>query len=202
MSSNARIKSLNLNYAKMGQAQLDGQGHQLWTVDVAPSTQVASSAYILSSYKDLVIAHAGAAGLQAYKLGTGVRAWNDFPNTDICPGGHAVATFNLTVAVDKIFMGPWGGTCVLAYHADTGKLAWVFNAPNGVTFDTKPLYLNGVVYASNSKLWALDAETGQVLAQAKDDLGDNTGTPLAFDPLQNQILHWGSTGMFAYKPLK
>ncbi|MDV6376179.1 PQQ-binding-like beta-propeller repeat protein [Deinococcus arenicola] len=181
---------------------LDGQGQQRWALDVAPSTQVASSAYILNSYKDLVIAHAGSAGLQAYKLSTGARAWDVFPNTDICPGGHAIQSFNLTIAADKIFMGPWGGTCVLAYHADNGKLAWVFDAPNNITFDTKPLYLNGVVYASNSRLWALDAETGKPLAQATDDLNDNTGTPLAFDPIQNQILHWGLSGIFAYRPLK
>ena len=181
---------------------LNGQGQQRWTVDVAPATQTVSSAYILSSYKDLVIAHAGAAGLQAYKLETGVKAWADFPNTDICPGGHSISTSNLTIAADKIYMGPSGGTCVQAYQADTGKLAWVFNAPNDVTFDTKPLYLNGVVYASNNVLWALDAETGKALAQAPDEVGDNTGMPLAYDPVDNQLLHWGSTGVFAYRPLR
>ena len=181
---------------------LNGHGQQRWTVDVAPATQTVSSAYILSSCKDLVIAHAGAAGLQAYKLETGAKAWADFPNTDICPGGHSISTANLTIAADKIYMGPSGGTCVQAYQADTGKLAWVFNASNDVTFNTKPLYLNGVVYASNNILWALDAETGKALAQAPDEVGDNTGSPLAYDPVDNQILHWGTTGVFAYRPLK
>ncbi len=181
---------------------LDGQGAQRWSVDTAPVTQPISSAYVLGLYKDTLIAAAGTAGLQAYHTTTGAKAWNKFPSTDICPGGRAASASRMTIADDKIFVGPFGGTCVLSFHATTGEVAWVFDAPNHVTFDTTPLYLNGVVYATNSRLWAIDEETGAALAAGKEDLGDNIGSPLAYDPVENQILEWGSTGVYSYQPVK
>lgn len=181
---------------------LNGQGVQRWVVDVAPVDLQGGSAFILGLYKDTIIAQAGVAGLQAYKLDTGEKAWKEFPDINVCPGGQANIAFRMTIADDKVFLGPWGGTCVLAFHAATGKLAWVFDAPNHITFDTTPLYLNGVVYATNSRLWALDAETGKALAVGRENLDDNLGSPLAYDPVENQVLEWGSTGVFAYQPLK
>lgn len=181
---------------------LDAQGTQRWAVDVASASLQGGSAFILGLYKDTIIAQAGVAGLQAYKLETGEKAWQDFPDINVCPSGQANIAFRMTIADDKVFLGPWGGTCVLAYQAQTGKLAWVFDAPNHITFDTTPLYLNGVVYATNSRLWALDAETGQALAVGREDLSDNIGSPLAYDPVDNQVVSWGPTGVFAYQPLK
>lgn len=181
---------------------LDGQGQQRWKVEVAPASQTGSAAFIMGLHNNTIIAQAGPAGLQAYKLDTGEKAWTDFPSIDICPGGVATTAYRMTIAADKVFIGPWGGTCVLAFHATTGKLAWVFDAPNRITFDTTPLYLNGVVYASNSRLWALDAETGQALAAGRDDLGDNLGAPLSYDPVAHQVIHWGTAGLHAYMPVK
>lgn len=181
---------------------LNAQGETRWSVNVAPLSQPASSAFILGLYQDTIIAQAGTAGLQAYKVATGERAWSEFPSVDICPGGRAFSASRMTIGGDKVFIGPFGGTCILAYYADTGKVAWVFDSPNGFTFDTTPLYLNGVVYATNSRLWALDAETGQALAVGREELRDNIGSPLAYDPVEHQVLQWGSTGVFAYQPLR
>lgn len=181
---------------------LNGQGEQRWSVEVAPLDLPLASASILGLYRDTVIAQAGPAGLQAYRISTGEKAWAAFPSIDVCPGGRAQNSFNLTIAADKIFMGPFGGTCVVAVHADTGTLAWVFESPNRYTFDTAPLYVNGVVYATNSRLWAIDAETGKGLAVSAEDLEQNIGAPLAYDPVEHQVLQWGSTGIYAFKPVK
>ena len=181
---------------------LNSQGETRWAVDVSPKTLQNTGAFALSLYKNLIIAQAGVAGLQAYDADTGEKAWKKFPDINVCPGGQANTAFRMSVADDRVFIGPWGGTCILAYHAATGELAWVFDAPNHVTFDTTPLDVNGVVYASNSRLWALDAETGKALAVGRENLSDNLGAPLSYDPVGRQVLHWGAAGVHAYQPLR
>ncbi|MHA0035154.1 outer membrane protein assembly factor BamB family protein [Deinococcus sp. PESE-13] len=181
---------------------LNSQGETRWSLEVAPATIQGSAALILGLYKNLIIAQAGVAGLQAYDADTGEKAWKKFPDINVCPGGQANTAFRMSVADDRVFIGPWGGTCILAYHAATGELAWVFDAPNHVTFDTTPLDVNGVVYASNSRLWALDAETGKALAVGRENLSDNLGAPLSYDPAGRQVLHWGAAGVHAYQPLR
>jgi outer membrane protein assembly factor BamB len=183
---------------------LDGQGQERWSVQLdAPDTTIAG-AYVLALNGNTLITQAGRNGLQAYDATTGQRAWDTFPTVDVCPSGAAPVEFFIEVAAGMIFFGHEGGSCVLAFHADTGKLAWVFDAPVKGTFSTKPLYLNGVVYANNSRLWALDAQTGELLASspAEQYLGANVGAPLSYDPVDNQVITWGNTGVYAYKPLR
>lgn len=181
---------------------VDGSGATRWSVDVAPPKQVGSSAYSLGVYRDTLIVQAGTAGLQAYKTATGERAWVDFPTINVCPSGESQTAYEMTVAADHIYFGHYGGDCVLAFHAGTGKLAWIFDSPYKATFDTKPVYLNGVVYATNGRLWALEAVTGKALARGNEELGDNTGSPLWYVPVEGQLVVFGPTGVNAYSPLR
>ncbi|MFB9992681.1 PQQ-binding-like beta-propeller repeat protein [Deinococcus oregonensis] len=183
---------------------LDGQGKERWSVQLdAPETTLAG-AYVLALNGNTLITQAGRNGLQAYDADTGQRAWEQFSSVDVCPSGAAPAEFSIELAAGMVFFGHAGGSCVLAFHADTGKLAWVFDAPVKGTFDTKPLYVNGVVYANNSRLWALDAQSGELLASspANQYLGANVGAPLSYDPVDHQVMTWGNTGVYAYKPLR
>jgi outer membrane protein assembly factor BamB len=85
----------------------------------------------------------------------------------------------------------------------TGQKKWDFQAPVGGTFANKPLFLNGVIYAANPYVYALDAESGQLLAQSatKDDfLYDKIGT-VHYDSKRNQLLVWGAK-IYSYKPLR
>jgi outer membrane protein assembly factor BamB len=181
---------------------LDGSGTERWSRQLAPDGQTFALGAAMGLYRDTIIIQAGTAGLQAYRQADGSKAWASFPSIDVCPSGRSPVAFRMTIGADRVFLGHFGGDCVLSFRADTGAPAWIFDAPNKVTFDTEPLYLNGVVYATNGRLWALDAETGRALAAGPDDLQDNTGAPLAYDAPRNQIVTWGGTGVFAYTPLR
>jgi outer membrane protein assembly factor BamB len=181
---------------------LDGTGTERWSRQLAPEGQTAALGAAMGLYKDTIIVQAGTAGLQAYRQADGSKAWASFPSIDVCPSGASPLAFRMAIGQDRVFLGHFGGHCVLSFRADTGAPAWIFDAPNRVTFDTEPLYLNGVVYATNGRLWALDAETGRALAAGPDDLQDNTGAPLSYDAPRNQIVTWGGTGVFAYTPLR
>lgn len=180
---------------------LDPDGQQRWEVRTAPDDGTFQAAYVMGLSGDTLITQAGVSGLQAYDKDTGKAAWANFPSVNVCAGRESGAAFRMEIAGGKVFLGHWGGGCISAWDARTGQLAWTFEAPNRVTFDTQPKYVNGVVYATNSRLWAVDAETGQALAVSAENTGDNTGTPVHYDPVENQVLVWGAD-LVAFRPLR
>jgi|GEM_PF-2491775 len=97
---------------------------------------------------------------------------------------------------------PFGDGCFSAWDTETGKMRWNFDSPNQFTFANKPLLVNNVLYAANQYMWALDFDTGKILAisEKNSDTQGETGTP-QYDAASNQIILWGRELQF-YKPLK
>lgn len=181
---------------------LDGNGQQRWMTQTSQNKDlIVGQSFTMKTYKNSLIIEAGTTGLMALDMDTGKMLWDKPASLNVCPM-TGTTSFQITIADDKILVGPWAGSCVQAYDASTGKLDWVFASPNQATFDTMPLYHNGVVYATNSVLYALDATTGKLLAQGNEFLDSNTGAPLVYDLSHDEILQWGLTGLFAYKPIK
>lgn len=181
---------------------LDGNGIERWRIPFSNDPKSLSTAFAMEINNDMLIAQISYRGLQAFKTSTGAAVWAQPQSINICPGGEAASSFNMTVAAGKVFMGPFGGSCVLAFDATTGEKAWVFDAPNRATFDSKPIYVNGVVYAFNSRLWALDAQTGAALGVSAEELGASLAAPVVHDPTRNQVVTWDWSGLHAFRPLK
>lgn len=175
-----------------------------WNINLNPGNPPdQSSTAIAEIYGDTVITHASTYGVQAYDRATGKEVWAKAPNLDDhCELGGVGFAMQAVIEDDKIFVAPYANKCVMALNAKTGQFLWSFNSPYRSSFGNKVLYLNDVVYATNGRLWALDADTGKLLAQANEDLKPNEGTPLTYDPVRNQILTWGGTGVSSYQPLK
>lgn len=180
---------------------LGGDGNQQWMAQINSPDLIVGQSFVMHPYKNTLIIEAGTTGLMALDMDTGKMVWDKPASINVCPLTGTTSN-QITIADDKIFVGPWAGSCLQAYHADTGKLAWVFESPNRITFNTTPLYHNGVIYATNSIMFALDANTGKLLAQGDQYLNENVGTPIVYDPVRNEILQWGLTGLFAYKLIK
>lgn len=183
---------------------LNGNGNVQWKTNTKITGVAGGMVASMGIYKDTVVAdlEGNYMGLQAFRQSDGQPIWAKPTITDACKAGTSSFSLRMTIAADHVYLGNSGGVCVLALHADTGQLAWTFNAPYDQTFDNKPLFHHGVIYATNGRMWALDAFTGKPLAVGAVDTDMNSGAPLAYDPVEDQILQWGPTGVHAFKPLK
>lgn len=181
---------------------LGGGGQTLWQQDVVLPGWARGGANVMALSGQQLVVQASSAGLQSFDTQTGKRTWKAPVQIDVCPSGPSPYAQEMTIGGGRVYLGHSGGSCVLAFSLATGALDWVFDAPNQSTFDTQPLYLNGVVYATNGRLWALDAATGKQLAVAQEDQGANSGTPLSYDPVGRQLISWGQKGLYAYRPLR
>ncbi|PJI53489.1 hypothetical protein CTI14_27680 [Methylobacterium radiotolerans] len=108
----------------------------------------------------------------------------------------------MTVAADHIYFGHYGGRVRAGLPRGNREAGVDLRFAVQGAFDTKPVYLNGVVYATNGRLWALEAVTGKALARGNEELGDNTGSPLWYVPVEGQLVVFGPTGVNAYSPLR
>jgi outer membrane protein assembly factor BamB len=120
-----------------------------------------------------------------------------------CAGTAFLGPKASSVVNDVLYASPAGDNCNFALDLKTGQKKWDFQAPVGGTFSNKPLFLNGVIYAANPYVYALDADSGQLLAQSatKDDfLYDKIGT-VHYDSKRNQLLLWGAK-IYSYKPVR
>lgn len=119
-----------------------------------------------------------------------------------CPSGGGT-TFYRSVSVEDnlVMLSPSGDNCISGWDARTGERKWVLDAKVN-TFDNRPLLLNGVVYASNTFLWAWDAETGEVLGRS-GRLLKAQGLPgtVKYHAKRNQLLIWADQ-IWAFKPLR
>lgn len=182
----------------------DRDGNLLWTQSTkwtdAPNLM---EAHILRVYGDTLVATVGRGVLQAFDRRTGAKRWNgQWPTWDTCPTGGASGADGLEVGDGKAFVNPGGGSCVVGFDLNTGKAIWRFQAPNHLTFQSTPTYLRGVLYTTNTRLFALDANTGHMLAKAPSDiLHTAAGGQVQYDAARDQLLVWGQQ-LVAYKPLR
>ena len=139
--------------------------------------------------------------LQAFNKETGERLWVSDPLVCTSDGIQVVSAIEL--AQDTAYLAPRGGSCVFAIDLADGSMLWMHNAkvvPGAwFTYGGKPKYYNGVVYATNSFLWALDAKTGKVLSLS--NIQDRLAQFTYIEEYGGEILVWGER-LRAYKPVR
>jgi outer membrane protein assembly factor BamB len=136
--------------------------------------------------------------VQAFNTQTGTHLWM---TKELFCGQAPQAAWHLEPGEDAVFFT--AGSCVKAVNSTTGQVIWEFDSDTanqglGNTFGDKALYHNGVVYAYNGTLWALDAPTGEVLSKQEDK--DSTSNFSSVHLYNNQILIWNKY-LTAYKPI-
>jgi outer membrane protein assembly factor BamB len=140
--------------------------------------------------------------IQAFNRITGNRLYASESLEDLCPDGQGSVDF-IEVGDSDVFVSPDAGTCVYGINGETGEVLWTHSAgidpTTDFTYGGRPKYVNGVVYASNSALWALDAQTGKVLSISSNRDEDAIFTNVQF--ANGQILVWGKN-LTAYKPIR
>jgi outer membrane protein assembly factor BamB len=150
----------------------------------------------------VITAILGSYTIQAFDRTTGEALYVSEDLSVLCPDGQGTIK-NFEVAEGSLYVSPESGTCVYAINADTGKVLWTHTSqidPNtNFTYGGKPKYVNGVVYASNSALWALDAKTGEVLSISSNRDDDALFTNVQY--ANGEILVWGKN-LTAYKPIR
>ncbi len=96
---------------------------------------------------------------------------------------------------------PNGSAELCAFNLTDGTRKWTFDS-KGAGFINQFALVNGVLYASNGTLYALDTETGNVLAkQGVDASAELGGGTVLYDAPRNQLLIWASK-LWAYKPIR
>jgi outer membrane protein assembly factor BamB len=97
----------------------------------------------------------------------------------------------------------FGGDCMPALNESDGSQAWVFTpAAQAVTFFDQPVYVRGVLYATNGLSYAIDTETGKQLAQARRETAGTFLSVPRYGARSNDVLVWSGLNLYAYKPLK
>ncbi|MFC5850058.1 PQQ-binding-like beta-propeller repeat protein [Deinococcus petrolearius] len=180
-------------------------GKEIWS-RVVHRENDPSRFYFIDGY---VLLHEGMAVMTlnggsstGFDQASGEQKWATGPFT--CPGGETGGMLFVVANGKQFLVMPNGDHCFSSWDIKTGVRKWVFSAPDGhhATFGQQPLVLNGVVYASNSWLWALDAETGKPLGASTymNYAMLTKGTPL-YDAKNNQILVSGGQ-LTAFRPLR
>jgi outer membrane protein assembly factor BamB len=178
-------------------------GKQRWAVDISHDNQtnlVSADGLLVSG--NTLLALTGGGLLKAFDIATGAPKWNSqWLSYDTCSFGAAGFAEHLEVGGGKVFVSPDGGNCVSAFDLETGEPSWVFNSPNNLTFSSQPLYLNGVLYATNTRLWAIEATTGKALGVGKIINHTATSSKVLFNAVLNELYVWGDEAV-AYRPMR
>lgn len=176
-------------------------GDEKWSVQVAKAGRMIAGPQKMLQYKNnIIVLSNGEGGLMSFDMETGKKMWNEPSSLKICPNETGEVANEMIIAEDKVFVSPWTGSCVFAYSAKTGEVAWVFQ--HKYSFGVRPLYHNGVVYVANGQMFALDAGTGKRLAQGNEFVYGTTGESIIYDSKRNQILVWSLRGLHSYKPVR
>jgi outer membrane protein assembly factor BamB len=156
----------------------DQDGKELWSTTLDNPDEPEQGIYPkgMIVYGDYLVISTTVTGLVGLDRKTGKRLWftprltEKTGLSENCEGGSVGAT-ELELGDGLVYANSTSGTCVYAINPADGKVAWFFRGELGnnttITFGGKPKYHNGVLYAYNGYLYALDGKTGQVLAASK-----------------------------------
>jgi outer membrane protein assembly factor BamB len=142
--------------------------------------------------------------IRAFDTKTGQLLWERSQN-DVwrkeCDGA-ATSTTDFIITSDTLYTSPESGQCVWAINLKDGQIKWTMNAAKygePYSFGGVPLLVNGVIYAMNGRVWAIDAQTGEVLGLSKEvDKGWVVTNPQL---INGEVIAWGriATG---FKPVR
>jgi outer membrane protein assembly factor BamB len=144
-------------------------------------------------------------GVRALNFDTGEEIWRSepVPNALCSLGDQGSLGSQIIVAEDNIILISGLSRCVFAFQRNTGKIAWVLNSKvdptNNYSFCGRAVYKNGIVYASNGVLWAVENSSGKVLGLNPEPQALTQCTALM--EWENLILAWGRQ-LVAYKAIR
>jgi len=178
-------------------------GQQRWKVTTTTSPNYGHAPFSLVLDNGRLFVESQDEGLQAYDLATGKTLWDKPADLlKACPGAPTSTATYLIAGGGKVYAGLFGGDCLPAYNESDGSLAWSFTPTYRQSFMSRPTYVNGVLYATNGRTYALDTATGKLLAQSTEDIPASAGTFLPYDPVSGEIYVWGGQTLYAYKALR
>lgn len=179
------------------------EGKQRWKVSTTTSPNYGHAPFSLILDNGRLFVESQDEGLQAYDLATGKTLWDKPADLlKACPGAPTSTARYLEAGGGKVYAGLFGGDCLPAYNQADGSLAWSFIPTYRQTFLSRPTYVNGVLYATNGRTYALDTATGNLLAQGTEDIPAAAGTYLPYDPVRGEVYVWGGQMLYAYKTLR
>ena len=137
----------------------------------------------------------------AYDLQTGQKAWISDPL--ICDDAGYQNAYSFLEVDGTIYRNSGGGSCILAMDASNGKLLWTFNTlgtPASYTFGGRPALHEGNLYASNGRLFTVDATTGELVNYSPDERA--TQSALTHVHIyKGQVVVWGQN-LTLFEPVK
>lgn len=144
---------------------LNSDGTERWNLLTSAIGDTSHAPHVMGINGNRLYVQASDAGLQAYDLNTGKALWSKFTTGNYCPGVAASEALFMEIGGGKIYLGMFGGDCIPAFNELDGSQAWAF-APTAqvATFFNQPVYVRGVLYATNGLTYAIDTETGKQLA--------------------------------------
>lgn len=116
-------------------------------------------------------------------------------------GDYGIQYAQISGNGNTLLDSPGGNAELCAFNLDDGSRKWTFDS-QGAGFINKFALVNGVLYACNGRLYAIDSETGSVLAQqGVDAAAELGGGTVLYDAPRNQLLIWASK-LWAYRPIR
>lgn len=178
------------------------KGQEIWrkTLYSTNTTEVPRLGVINVKGDSIFVHLQGTPILTAYNQ-DGNEIWQN--ENIICPGGATDILSDLISQDGMVIVSPFGDRCYTILDAKTGVTRFVFSPPVGGSFGQIPTFVDGVMYATNGFLWAVDTKDGRTLARSTTDLPyaqAETGTVI-FDPVNQQLLVWGGQ-LSAFKPIR
>lgn len=127
----------------------------------------------------------------AYDLQTGQKAWISDPL--ICDDAGYQNAYAFLIENGTIYRNSGGGSCILAADASNGKLLWTFNTSETsapYSFGGRPAFHEGNLYATNGRLFTLNAFTGELVSLSSDERTIHSAGSYIYT-YKDQIVVWG-----------
>lgn len=181
---------------------LSPDGSERWSLMTAPTMNLSTAPYTMGLHGNRLYIQAGTAGLQAYDTTSGNALWSKATTGNYCPRVPGIQATHMEIGGGKIYLGLNGGDCIPAFNESDGTQAWAFTPPFQATFFNQPVYVRGVLYATNGQTYAIDTATGKQMAQAQEETADTFLGTLRYDERTDDVLVWSGFNLYAYKALK
>jgi hypothetical protein len=177
---------------------LNTGGQMLWERDLGAVNSGFRRRATLAAYAGgVAVAQMGKGSVEVYTTEGLIKTTTSF----VCDETNVMAK---PIIVDQVLYGsPDGDHCLFAIDLATGRKKWDFKAPFPGTFGNTPTVVNGVVYAANRRIYAIEAQTGKLLATSSfdDEALQFERGQVHYDAPRHQLVLWGNK-IYAFKPVR